>query len=157
MDEEKTNMGVKNPNYTYFEEVYKAFLNTVDSYDFSAMDDDELSEVLYGYLDAGRVVFSTYITKDFYDDNIEEQRFNIKLSRVEINLLAKAMKLEWIREHRNSEELMRKAIGDRDYSTTQGYQYLESLGKMESQLSREIESTINKIEYSDSDRYGDMK
>lgn len=157
MDEEKTNMGVKNPNYTYFEEVYKAFLNTVDSYDFSAMDDDELSEVLYGYLDAGRVVFSTYITKDFYDDNVEEQRFNIKLSRVEINLLAKAMKLEWIREHRNSEELMRKAIGDRDYSATQGYQYLESLGKMESQLSREIESTINKIEYSDSDRYGDMK
>ena len=121
------------------------------------MDDDELSEVLYGYLDAGRVVFSTYITKDFYDDNVEEQRFNIKLSRVEINLLAKAMKLEWIREHRNSEELMRKAIGDRDYSATQGYQYLESLGKMESQLSREIESTINKIEYSDSDRYGDMK
>lgn len=157
MDEEKTNVGVNNPNYTYFEEVYKAFLNTVDSYAFSAMDDDELSEVLYGYLDAGRVAFSTYITKDFYDDNVEEKRFNIKLSRVEINLLAKAMKLEWVREHRNSEELMRKAIGDRDYSTTQGYQYLESLGKMESQLSREIESTINKIEYSDSDRYGDMK
>lgn len=157
MDEEKTNVGVNNPNYTYFEEVYKAFLNTVDSYDFSEMDDNELSEVLYGYLDAGRVVFSTYISKDFYDDNVEEKRFNIKLSRVEINLLAKAMKLEWVREHRNSEELMRKAIGDRDYSTTQGYQYLESLGKMESQLSREIESTINKIEYSDSDRYGDMK
>ena len=39
------------PKYTYYEEVYKVFLNTVDSYDFAQMDDDELDSVLYGYMD----------------------------------------------------------------------------------------------------------
>lgn len=36
------------PKYTYYEEVYKAFLNTVDSYDLPRLDDDELADVLYG-------------------------------------------------------------------------------------------------------------
>ena len=43
--------GSNDPKYTYYEEVYKVFLNTVDSYDFAQMDDDELESVLYGYMD----------------------------------------------------------------------------------------------------------
>ena len=145
------------PKYTYYEEVYKVFLNTVDSYDFAQMDDDELESVLYGYMDSGRLLFSTYIAKDFMDDDPENKRFNFKMTRVEIALLAQAMKLEWVREHLNSEELMRKAIGDRDYTTVQGYQYIDRLQNMEKQLSREITTQINRLEYSNSDLYGEMK
>ena len=57
---------VNDPKYTYYEEVYKAFLNTVDSYDLPRLDDDELEDVLYGYMDAGRLMFSTYIAKRFH-------------------------------------------------------------------------------------------
>ena len=94
--------GSNDPKYTYYEEVYKVFLNTVDSYDFAQMDDDELESVLYGYMDSGRLLFSTYIAKDFMDDDPENKRFNFKMTRVEIALLAQAMKLEWVREHLNS-------------------------------------------------------
>ena len=52
---------------------------------------------------------------------------------------------------------MRKAIGDRDYTSDKGYQYLDRLQAMEKQLSREIMTTINRIEYADRDLYGDMK
>ena len=71
----------KDPNYTYYEEVYKAFLNSVDSYDLYQMDNDELEERLYGYMDAGRVALETYISADFFDDDIEAKRFNFKMKR----------------------------------------------------------------------------
>lgn len=147
----------KDPNYTYYEEVYKAFLNSVDSYDLYQMDNDELEERLYGYMDAGRVALETYISADFFDDDIEAKRFNFKMKRYEIILLAKSMKLEWIREQKHSQELMRKSIGDRDYSSTQGYQYLDRLQSMEKQLSNEIRTTVNRIEYANQELYGDMK
>lgn len=147
----------KDPNYTYYEEVYKAFLNSVDSYDLYQMDNDELEERLYGYMDAGRVALETYISADFFDDDIEAKRFNFKMKRYEIILLAKSMKLEWVREQKHSQELMRKSIGDRDYSSTQGYQYLDRLQAMEKQLSNEIRTTVNRIEYANQELYGDMK
>lgn len=147
----------KDPNYTYYEEVYKAFLNSVDSYDLYQMDNDELEERLYGYMDAGRVALETYISADFFDDDLEAKRFNFKMKRYEIILLAKSMKLEWVREQKHSQELMRKSIGDRDYSSTQGYQYLDRLQAMEKQLSNEIRTTVNRIEYANQELYGDMK
>lgn len=156
-DEKEYQEKVNDPNYTYYEEVYKAFLNSVDSYELQAMDDDELKERLYGYMDAGRVNFETYIAQDFYDDDPEKERFNFKMKRFEIALLAKAMKLEWVREQKNSEELMKKAIGDRDYTVQAGYQYLDRLLAMEKQLSKEITTTVNRIEYANQDLYGDMK
>lgn len=157
MNDDENKIIENDPDHTYYEEVYKAFLNSVDSYELAQMDDDELEERLYGYLDAGRVVFEPYISEDFYDDDPQKQRFNFKMKRFEITLLAKAMKLEWVREQKHSEELMRKAIGDRDYTSDKGYQYLDRLQAMEKQLSREISSTINRIEYANDDLYGDMK
>lgn len=157
MNDDENKIIENDPDHTYYEEVYEAFLNSVDSYELAQMDDDELKERLYGYLDAGRVVFETYISKDFYDDDPQKERFNFKMKRFEIALLAKAMKLEWVREQKHSEELMRKAIGDRDYTSDKGYQYLDRLQAMEKQLSREISLTINRIEYAHSDLYGDMK
>lgn len=157
MNDNENKIIENDPDHTYYEEVYKAFLNSVDSYELAQMDDDELKERLYGYLDAGRVVFEPYISEDFYDDDPQKQRFNFKMKRFEITLLAKAMKLEWVREQKHSEELMRKAIGDRDYTSDKGYQYLDRLQAMEKQLSREISSTINRIEYANDDLYGDMK
>lgn len=147
----------RNPNVTYFDEVYHVFLNSIDSYDLAKLDDDELSDTLQNYLMSGLLVFDTYIAKDFTDYNEQEQHFNFKLTRQEINILAKAMKLEWVRMNKHSEELIRKAYGDRDFSATQGYRYLDELQIMDTQLSKEIKTGINELEYANGDLYGDMK
>ena len=105
---------------------------------------------------AGVLVFDTYIDKDFTDVNEDEKHFNFKLSRLEINILAKAMKLEWVRMNKHSEELIRKAYGDRDFSATQGYRYLDELQIMETQLNKEIRAEINELEYANGELYGDM-
>lgn len=143
--------------YTTYEEVYKAFLSSVDSYDLAAMDDISLEETMYRYLVSGRIVFANYAAKDLTDDDPENKRFNVKLSSYEIVVLAKAMTLEWVRVHKNSEENMRKSIGDRDYNAVQGYQYLEKLQALDSQLTREIRRDILRLEYGNSELYGDMK
>ena len=147
---------INDPDYTCFEEVYRVFLGTVESYYFSKMDDEELSETLFGYLNNGISVFSTYISKDFTDLDQEKGRFNFKLSRIEITILARAMKLEWVRSHKYSQELMEKAIGDRDYAAVQGYKYLDRLSAMDKSLQREIKTLINELEYADEELYGDM-
>ncbi|MCC4466847.1 hypothetical protein [Limosilactobacillus reuteri] len=143
-------------NKTQFDEVYEVFLASIDSYDLAKLDDDELSDTLKSYLLSGVEVFDTYIDKEFTDYDTQNSCFNFKLNRREINILAKAMKLEWVRLKKHSQELMEKAYGDRDYSAIQGYRYLEELQLMEVQLSKEIKNEINTIEYANSDLYGDM-
>ena len=141
---------------TKFEMVYKSFLNSVDSYELNNIDDNELESVLWGYLDAGRAMFISYHV-DVYDVDMEQKQFNADLNSAEIVMLGKAMKLEWVMMNKNSEELQRKAIGDRDYQAVQGYKYLEQLNKVERQLRSEIENWINKYEYSLSELYGEME
>lgn len=140
---------------TAFDEVYKAFLDSIDSYDFAKIGDDELEDVLWGYLDHARIHFLTYY-KDLTDIDEGKKQFNIHLNPAEIAILAKAMKLEWVSQTKHSEDLMKKAIGDRDYTAVQGYRYLEDLSAMEKQLQREIKSWLNTYEYSMVDLYGDM-
>ena len=147
---------VKDPSYTYFEEVYFLFLSEVDSYEFAKMENDELENVLHDYLMQSMLIFSNYVAKDFSDFNDEEKHFNFKMTIFEKNILAKSMKLHWIEIHKSSEELMRKAIGDRDYTAVQGYKYLDSLLDIEKNLRKELHNDINRLEYGNVDLYGDM-
>ena len=71
-------------------------------------------------------------------------------------MLAKAMKLEWVLNKKYSEELMVKAIGDRDYAAVQGYKYLEQLQSMEKQLVKEIDIMIQRVEFGNPDVLGSM-
>ena len=66
------------------------------------------------------------------------------------------MKLEWVRNKKYSEELMVKAIGDRDYQTQQGYKYLEQLQTMEDKLNKEIQIMVQRVEFGNPDVLGDM-
>ncbi len=149
-------MPIEQTEKTKFEDVYKAFLSSVDSFQLAKMDDQELEETLWEWLDAARVPFVNYKIVDFYDVDMENKCFNSKLSHAEVALLAKSMKLEWVRMKKHSEDVMNKSLGDRDYNAVQGYNYLKQYSVMETQLVNEINKMINKIEYANSKIYGDM-
>lgn len=140
---------------TKFESVYKAFLNSVDSYDLAQISQSELEQVLWGYLDSARIHFITY-HKDLFDVDMDKQQFNIDLDGAEVTMVAKGMKLEWVSLNKNSQEMQQKSIGDRDYQAQQGHKYLEQLSKMERQLKSEIQGWINQYEYANEDLYGQM-
>ena len=140
---------------TTFKEIYSLFLSQVDDYDFSMIGQDELDYIMEGYLLSALLTVQEVWT-DMFDVDTTSKNFNIKLSLAEKLLLAKAMKLEWVREKKYSEELMRKDIGDRDYKAVQGTSYLEKLTMVEIELKKEIRNELMKYSYSSREKFGGL-
>jgi hypothetical protein len=135
--------------------VYEAFLAQVDDYELVAVDDLELEEVLWGYLNNARMEFATY-NKDLVTLDKDKKEFAEDLTPVEILMYGKAMLIKWIDKQRSSLELTRKAIGDRDFNATQGYNYLETLTATSQKVKRELHQDMNIYEYADADAWGSL-
>lgn len=140
---------------TKFSEMYTLFLSQIDDYDFGLIEQQELESILDRYLITSLLTVQEVLT-DIYDIDFENKTFNVKLELAEKLLLAKAMKLEWVREKKYSEELMRKDIGDRDYKAVQGTQYLETLTMVEKELKKEIRNELMKHAYSSREKFGGL-
>lgn len=130
---------------TKFSEVYTLFLGQIDDYELAAVSAEELDGVLLRI-----IVNSVSNLQDSMIDidniDIENQDFGTELKLVEKSIFAKAMKLEWLREKKYSAELMQKAIGDRDFTAVQGYNYLKEINNIEKDLEKQIRNYL--IDYS---------
>ena len=87
------------------------------------------------------------------DINEETQEFNNDLSLPERLIIAKSMKLEWLRDRIYQEDLMRQNIGDRDYKAVQGTAYLDSLRVLANQLLDEIRRDLLRNDWGKSSSY----
>lgn len=132
---------------TPFTKIYDRFLASVDDYELGLMTDEDLYELLFQWLDRAISLEFTTCYKDLnnmvepnYPDSLGE--FNIDLDRQEINILALCMKKCWLEVKQSNADLMRRSIGDRDYRTVQGYQYLREL----KDLKDDIDSAINEYQ-----------
>jgi hypothetical protein len=128
---------------TPFNKVYDKFLASVDDYELGLMTDEDLYELLYTWLDRAISLEFTTCYKDLNDitePNYPDElgKFNIDLDRSEINILALCMKKFWLEVKSSNADLMRRSIGDRDYRTVQGYQYLRELKELKLEIDRQI-------------------
>lgn len=126
---------------TPFTTIYKKFLAMVDDYEFAIVTDEELSEILFEYLDRSRSIEFPQCTKDL--ESIVETgsglgEFTETLTSQEQHILALGMKKAWLSVKLNNADLMRKEIGDRDYKTVQGTNYLKEISKLETKIEEEI-------------------
>ncbi|MBO1087250.1 hypothetical protein [Enterococcus mundtii] len=140
---------------TEFKEIYRLFLSSVDDYELADVDEDELKDVLEGYLLNAMAQLQSSMV-DVSDFDLENSKFNVNLSHLEKVALAKAMKLEWVGEKLYSADLMRKSIGDRDYKAVQGTDYLRQLGIMDLRLRKEIDRLLIDYSYTDKDQMGGL-
>lgn len=131
---------------TKFSEVYALFYGQIDDYELGSLSREDLALVADKYLVNSLLTIQDTVT-DIFDIDIEDKQFNSTLEYPELMLLAKAMKLEWVKEKKYSEELMRKSIGDRDYKAVQGYSYLAHLGDVEKHLEKEIKNQLIRLSY----------
>lgn len=131
---------------TEFSEVYALFLGSIDDGDLAIIGADELEGVLTRYLING---IPTLTDIDFDLNNIDFTNgdFGTVLNFEERSIIAKSMKLEWVREKRYSADLMQKAIGDRDFSAVQGDKYLKELGEVERSLEKEIRDYLVRLSF----------
>lgn len=134
---------------TKFDEVYSLFLSQIDDYGLAQSDVNVVEEVLEKYLMNGYL--HVYSILGSVDLDSKESEFSRTLNMIEKLLFSKAMKLEWLGEKLNSEELMRKSIGDRDYNAVQGVSYIKELrglyAAQESEIHRaKVDYTYNNEE-----------
>lgn len=135
-------------NNTTFKEIYALFLSQIDDYEIASIDNEsDVESYIKKYLLNCLPTLQEAIN-DITNINLENESFGFKLSYVEMALVAKAMKLEWVREKRFSLDLMRKSIGDRDFKAVQGTTYLKEIGALEEQLKKEIRDELIKHSYS---------
>lgn len=137
---------------TKFSEIYALFLSQIDDYELAQADEEDVNFVLRGYLNTGFV----HIYDIFSDMDMLEDEFNQKLSMAEKLICAYAMKVAWQSEKLNSEELMRKAIGDRDYNAVQGNGYLKELRALNDSLRNELRQLKYDYTYNSKDSFGEL-
>lgn len=126
---------------TQFSEVYSLFLGQLDDFELASVDEDELDFVLRRYLvNSLPELSSSMIDLELIDFTLND--FGAQLSYIEKAIVAKSMKLEWLREKLNSADLMVKSIGDRDFNSVQGFNYLKEISKVEKELQNDIREYI---------------
>lgn len=126
---------------TPFHSIFKKFLGTIDDYELGLVSDEELNEVLWGYLDQARSLYFPQCNKDLEQviEDFGEGEFIEDLTSQEQFILALGMKKAWLSPKLQSADLMTKAIGDRDYKAVQGTNYIKELAKLDLQIEDEIE------------------
>ena len=136
---------------TSFTNIYRKFLKMIDDYDLAKINDEELSEVLFGYLDEARSLYFPQCKKNL-DDIIEADglgEFVDELDSTEQHILALGMKKAWLGSKLNNADLMRKDIGDRDYKAVQGDGYLRALSNLEKEYDEYIRAYAVMYTYKD--------
>lgn len=125
---------------TPFESIYKKFLSLIDDYELGLVTDEELNEILFGYLDMARSLHFPQCKKnlELLTESLGVGEFAEDLDSQEQYILALGMKKTWLSSKLNSGDLMKKAIGDRDYKAQQGTNYLKELSKLDLQIEDEI-------------------
>lgn len=113
----------------------------IDDYELGLVSDDELNEILWGYLDQARSLYFPQCKKDLEDvyENFGEGEFNEDLNSQEQFILALGMKKAWLSPKLKNADLMTKAIGDRDYKAVQGTNYIKELAKLDAQIEDEVD------------------
>lgn len=126
---------------TSFHSIYKKFLGLIDDYELGLVTDEELNEILFGYLDTARSLYFPQCKKDLEQitETLGVGEFHEDLTSQEQFILALGMKKAWLSPKLNNADLMSKAIGDRDYKAVQGTNYIKELSKLDAQIEDEID------------------
>ncbi|KEK23950.1 hypothetical protein [Bacillus gaemokensis] len=136
---------------TSFMSINRKFLGMIDDYTLKLVSDEELNEVLFGYLDEARSLHFPQCTKNL--ELITEENgvgeFHEDLTTQEQHILALGMKKAWLSSKLYNADLMSKEIGDRDYKAVQGTGYLKEISKIDEKLKDEIREYAVSYTYKD--------
>lgn len=98
---------------TPFSDVYKRFLQKISDFQFLSLPEEDVEEILYGYL-ISAIVKTRQCKSDLSRRNEEEKAFEDTLLDVEIEILALQMVCEWVEPQLNSVLYTRQFIGTKE-------------------------------------------
>lgn len=139
---------------TKFEDIFSLFFSQIDDYTFASASDELIQYELEKYLTNSYM--SVYHMMGSLDIDFEGKEFSRELTMMEKIIFAKSMSAEWTLKKLNSEELMVKSIGDRDYKAIQGFTYLKQLREEYNSKLKDIDRAIIDYTYNNEDMSGGL-
>ncbi|WP_336682912.1 hypothetical protein [Enterococcus casseliflavus] len=131
---------------TKFGEVFGAFLNRINDYDYAnKLSKEDLDYVLTTFLESSVATFNEASGEE-YDDfllNKEAKMFDRELKRIEIDILAHLMVVEYLKPNLYTTELLRQVLSDRDYKVYSQANQMNQLKDLYELTKREANVKMN--------------
>lgn len=126
------------------------FLTVYDKFLIFSTDNAFLEKLTFGEQEEILRTFLLKAVMDFdssqieLDYDLENKEFINELTEDEINILAEYMNLYWVRRLLQDEELLRKSIGDRDYTIYSPANHMKNLSEVESAINKRVIKRVYK-------------
>lgn len=131
---------------TKFGEVFGAFLNRINDYDYAnKLSKEDLDYVLTTFLESSVATFNEASGEE-YDDFLldkEAKMFDRELKRIEIDILAHLMVVEYLKPNLYTTELLRQVLSDRDYKVYSQANQMNQLKDLYELTKREANVKMN--------------
>ncbi len=127
---------------TPYSVVYNAFFAKIKDSIFLIMEEDERDIELLSLLNQSIPLF-LYPKVDLDDKDDIAKEFAAKLTNAEVQILSEIMKLQWIGQKINDEDLLRQQFSDHDFKLTSQAAHLNSLIDLEEKTEKRIKKMQN--------------
>lgn len=131
---------------TTFQEVYNVFLSKITDRDLINLADNIRDDIMEGYLNSAIAQFSL-CDKDIDTTDEIAKQFNVTLDRLEKEILARYMVIEWSNGYVQSEEFLKQKLGNRDYTNFSPANHLDKLIDLRSTNLKEVKELIQEYYY----------
>lgn len=141
---------------TQYITIYDTFLSKISDYSVLGMTQADVETQLEKYLLSAIPRFR-FCKTDLTDRDSTLKRFNNTLTDYEIEILSKLMIVEYMNPKIVSSELMKQALGDKDFAIYSQANHLKELLNLRKELRSEVSKMINDYTYSIADFDKDLK
>lgn len=136
---------------TTYQELYDSLLSKIKSYDFVALPDCDVYQIIHDYIRPAIVKY-TNCKKDLSDrDDILEQ-FNFKLSDTELEVLVKYMLVEWLEaNYINTPMVLKSQLTSKEFNATRNVEVLDKVITLRDRYLQENKQLAGINSYKDSE------
>lgn len=137
---------------TPYSAIYKRFLQKITDYKLLSLPEEDVEEILYGYLTSSIVKFRT-IKSDLSKRDDEAQCFEDTLLDVEVEILALQMVCEWVEPQLNNELYTKQFIGTKEEKFFAQSNHLEKLQTLRNDAELRSKKLRRDYSYQNSDYF----
>lgn len=137
---------------TPYSAIYKRFLQKITDYKLLSLPEEDVEEILYGYLTSSIVKFRT-IKSDLSKRDDESQCFEDTLLDIEIEILALQMVCEWVEPQLNNELYTKQFIGTKEEKFFAQSNHLEKLQTLRNDAELRSKKLRRDYSYQNSDYF----
>lgn len=137
---------------TPYSAIYKRFLQKITDYKLLSLPEEDVEEILYGYLTSSIVKFRT-IQSDLSKRDDGAQCFEDTLLDVEVEILALQMVCEWVEPQLNNELYTKQFIGTKEEKFFAQSNHLEKLQTLRNDAELRSKKLRRDYSYQNSDYF----